>query len=84
MAMGHGIGAYRPRHPERTAFRRLISRYLDWYVRTDEARYGPLWRVVPRKAGALLECRQPRNGGPAAGSCEGLLPEGAPGPRRSA
>jgi len=66
MAAGHGIGVYRPRHPERTAFYRLISRYLERYVGTYEerfeARHGPLRRVVPRTAEAFLECGRLQNG----------------------
>ena len=66
MAAGHGIGVYRPRHPERTAFYRLISRYLERYVGTYEERfeprYGRLRRVVPRTAEAFLECGRLQNG----------------------
>jgi hypothetical protein len=49
-----GPGIYRPRHPERTAFYRLVSEHLDRYVGKYEERFepreGPLRRVVPRAA----------------------------------
>jgi hypothetical protein len=57
---------YRPRHPERTAFYRLLNahfdRYLGTYEERFEARYGPLRRVVPRTAEAFLECGRLKNG----------------------
>ena len=66
MAAGHGIGVYRPRHPERTAFYRLLSEHLERYVGTYEERfeprYGRLRRVVPRTAEAFLECGRLQNG----------------------
>jgi hypothetical protein len=61
-----GPGIYRPRHPERTAFYRLVSEHLDRYVGTYEERFepreGPLRGVVPRAAEAFLECGRLANG----------------------
>jgi hypothetical protein len=57
---------YRPRHPERTAFYRLLdahlARYLGTYEERFEPRYGPLRRVVPRTAEAFLECGRLKSG----------------------
>lgn len=52
--------AYRPRHPERTAFYRLFDRHFDRYLwsydERFESRFGPLRSVVPPAVNAFLEC----------------------------
>jgi hypothetical protein len=64
--VAEGSPVYRPRHPERTAFYRLLDAHLDRYVGSYEERfeprYGPLRRVVPRTAEAFLECGRLKNG----------------------
>ena len=58
--VAEGVAVYRPRHPERTAFYRVLEAHLDRYLGTYEdrfePRYGPLRGVVSRTAEAFLEC----------------------------
>ena len=64
--MGERAAVYRPRHPERTAFYRVIEDHLETYLGTYEdrfeSRHGPLRPVVERAAEAFLECGRLQNG----------------------
>jgi hypothetical protein len=54
------LGVYRPRHPERTAFYRLLEQHFDDYVYAYEERFepkaGPLRAVVRPTVEAFLDC----------------------------
>lgn len=54
------LGVYRPRHPERTAFYRLLEKHFDDYVYAYEERFepkaGPLRSVVRPTVEAFLDC----------------------------
>ena len=54
------LGVYRPRHPERTAFYRLLEKHFDDYVYAYEERFeskaGPLRSVVRPTVDAFLDC----------------------------
>ncbi|MBD3162217.1 MAG: hypothetical protein GF328_08930, partial [Candidatus Latescibacteria bacterium] len=51
---------YRPRHPERTAFYRLLDEHFEDYARSHEERFeprhGPLRPVVQRVVEEYLDC----------------------------
>ena len=57
---------YRPRHPERTSFYRLLEEHFERYVEAHEDRYeprsGPLRAVVRASVEAFLECGRLTNG----------------------
>jgi ribosomal protein S27E len=57
---------YRPRHPERTTFYRLIEDHFEAFAATHEERYeredGPLRPVVRRVVEAYLDCGRPESG----------------------
>src|SRR3990172_4587868 len=61
-----GPEPYRPRHPEATAFYRLIEGYFDRYAQAHEERFeprsGPLRAVVPRAVAQYLDCGRLENG----------------------
>ena len=61
-----GLGVYRPRHPERTGFYRILDeyfpRYVEIYEERFEPRFGPLRSVVPRTVEAFLDCGCLKNG----------------------
>ena len=55
-----GLGVYRPRHPERTAFYQLFEKHFDRYLyaydECFEPRFGPLRSVVQPAVEAFLDC----------------------------
>jgi hypothetical protein len=57
---------YRPRHPERSSFYRILERCFDNYVGRYDERFeshsGPLRPVVTRTVGAFLDCGRLFNG----------------------
>jgi hypothetical protein len=57
---------YRPRHPERTAFYRLVDGHFAAFAAVHEERYeaedGPLRPVVSRVVEQYLDCGRPENG----------------------
>lgn len=57
---------YRPRHPERTPFYRLLDEHFDRYVACHEERFeprsGPLRPVVTRSVQAFADCGRLENG----------------------
>jgi ribosomal protein S27E len=57
---------YRPRHPERTAFYRLVDRHFAEFAAVHEERYesedGPLRPVVGRVVEPYLDCGRPESG----------------------
>jgi len=57
---------YRPRHPERSVFYKLLERHFDRYVYAYEDRFepraGPLRAVVRRAVEAFLACGRPEGG----------------------
>ena len=65
--VAEAAAVYRPRHPERLAFYRVLEEHLQDYLNDYEERfepkYGPLRPVVPRAAEAFLECGRPRSFG---------------------
>jgi hypothetical protein len=65
-AAGEAAPIYRPRHPERTGFYRILEGHFEAYVGTYEARFehrsGPLRPVVTRTVEAYLDCGRLFNG----------------------
>jgi len=57
---------YRPRHPERTTFYRLIEEHFEAFAAAHEERFegedGPLRPVVRRVVDAYLDCGRPESG----------------------
>jgi len=61
-----GSGVYRPRHPERTAFYRVIFHYFDRFLAEYESRfekeYGFLRPIVKEVVERYIDCGNPRCG----------------------
>ena len=64
--VAESAAVYRPRHPERTSFYRLLEAHFERYVEVHEERYelrsGPLRPVVRTSVDAFLECGRLTNG----------------------
>lgn len=64
--VAEGPAVYRPRHPERSTFYRILDQHFDRYVAVHEERFepksGPLRSVVRPVVEAFLDCGRPKNG----------------------
>jgi hypothetical protein len=64
--MAEGPALYKPRHPERTDFYKLLDQHFESYVRVHEERFeprsGPLRPVVRETVEAFLDCGRLKNG----------------------
>ena len=71
-AVAESPAVYRPRHPERTAFYRLLETRFDRCLRAYEERFaprsGPLRPVVVRSVEDSLGCGRPEGGFPESGA----------------
>jgi hypothetical protein len=60
LLVGEGAAVYRPRHPERTAFYRIVDAHFEHYARIHDERFeptcGPLRSVVRHSVESFLDC----------------------------